>query len=98
MLIEFPAIEHIKNSVDFVGTESVCELGTGSGMLTKELCKRAKYVTSFEIDKVIFEKAKVCLSPFFNLALVNAYSTQSLNAVSNSMSLYLIFPIQGANR
>ena len=29
MLIEAPVIERIVNSVCFVGTESVCELGTG---------------------------------------------------------------------
>jgi 16S rRNA (adenine1518-N6/adenine1519-N6)-dimethyltransferase len=79
MLIEAPVIEHIINSVCFVGTESVCELGTGSGMLTKELCKRAKYVTSFEIDKILFEKAKACLSPLYNLSLVNADPLKSRN-------------------
>ncbi|MGC2597843.1 MAG: rRNA adenine dimethyltransferase family protein [Nitrososphaeraceae archaeon] len=79
MLIEAPVIERIVNSVCFVGTESVCELGTGSGMLTRELCKKARYVTSFEVDKILFEKAKSCLNPFSNLVLVNADPLKSRN-------------------
>jgi len=72
MLIENSVVEHIIDSACLVGTESVCELGTGTGMLTRELCKRAGSVTSFEVDKKLFEESKKCLGHFSNLALVNA--------------------------
>lgn len=72
MLIEPPIIQDIVNSAHLTGIESVCELGTGSGALTTELCKKARSVTSFEIDRILFEKAKNHLNRFSNLTLVNA--------------------------
>jgi 16S rRNA (adenine1518-N6/adenine1519-N6)-dimethyltransferase len=49
------------------------EAGTGHGTITKELCKYAKSVISFEIDNELFEKAKNMLSQrFSNLKVVNA--------------------------
>jgi 16S rRNA (adenine1518-N6/adenine1519-N6)-dimethyltransferase len=72
MLIEPPVIQDIVNSAHLTGIETVCELGTGSGKLTTELCKKARSVTSFEIDRILFEKAKNHLNRFSNLTLVNA--------------------------
>jgi 16S rRNA (adenine1518-N6/adenine1519-N6)-dimethyltransferase len=51
--------------------ETVCEVGTGNGILTKELCKRAKRVISYEVDSALYAQAKATLS-FQNLVLVNA--------------------------
>ncbi|HEY7570786.1 MAG TPA: rRNA adenine dimethyltransferase family protein [Nitrososphaeraceae archaeon] len=64
-------IERIIDSAKLFGIESVCEIGTGTGTLTREICKRAKWVTSFEIDKQFFENAKKYLGHISNLALVN---------------------------
>ena len=52
--------------------ETVCEAGTGDGTITKELCKYAKSVISFEIDNELFEKANLLSHCFSNLKLVNA--------------------------
>ena len=71
ILKEDSVIDRIVDSATLLGIESVCEIGTGTGMLTRELCKRAKWVTSFEIDKKLFEKAKKYLGHTSNLALVN---------------------------
>lgn len=71
ILREASVIERIVDSARLFGIESVCEIGTGTGMLTRELCKRAKWVTSFEVDKKFFENAKKYLSDFSNLILVN---------------------------
>jgi 16S rRNA (adenine1518-N6/adenine1519-N6)-dimethyltransferase len=51
--------------------EVVCEAGTGNGILTEELCKRAKRMVSYEIDRALYTKAQAKLV-FPNLELVNA--------------------------
>ncbi|MEO9363438.1 MAG: rRNA adenine dimethyltransferase family protein [Nitrososphaera sp.] len=51
--------------------ETVCEAGTGNGILTGELCRRAKRVVSYEIDRALYASAKAALV-FQNLELVNA--------------------------
>ncbi|AIF83168.1 dimethyladenosine transferase (rRNA methylation) [Candidatus Nitrososphaera evergladensis SR1] len=51
--------------------ETVCEAGTGNGILTKELCRRAKSVVSYEVDRALYAVAKTTLA-FSNLELVNA--------------------------
>jgi 16S rRNA (adenine1518-N6/adenine1519-N6)-dimethyltransferase len=52
--------------------ETVYEAGTGNGVLTKELCKNAKFVTSFEIDSKLFRKVLPLYSSYSNLKLINA--------------------------
>jgi 16S rRNA (adenine1518-N6/adenine1519-N6)-dimethyltransferase len=52
--------------------EIVYEAGTGHGTITKELCKYAKSVVSFEIDNELFEKANLLSHCFSNLKVVNA--------------------------
>lgn len=51
--------------------ETVCEAGTGNGILTEELCRRARRVVSYEVDKALYASAKAALV-FSNLELVNA--------------------------
>lgn len=50
--------------------ETACEAGTGNGVLTEELCKRAGRVVSYEVDKRLYEGAQSL--GFENLQLVNA--------------------------
>lgn len=50
--------------------ETVCEAGTGNGILTQELCRRARKVLSYEVDKALHAKARETLA-FPNLELVN---------------------------
>lgn len=52
--------------------EVVCEAGTGEGILTQELCKQAKKVISYEIDKALYVRALSYLSDLSNLLLINA--------------------------
>jgi 16S rRNA (adenine1518-N6/adenine1519-N6)-dimethyltransferase len=51
--------------------KTVLEMGTGTGMLTKELCECAKKVISVERDSRLFEVAKEALK-FDNLELINS--------------------------
>lgn len=51
--------------------ETVCEAGTGNGILTQELCRRARSVVSYEVDRALYANARATLA-FSNLELVNA--------------------------
>jgi len=52
--------------------ELVYEAGTGEGSLTLELCKRAGFVVSFEIDRALFQKSKKLMSEFPNLTIIHS--------------------------
>lgn len=64
-------IEQIIREANLAKTEKVVEIGTGEGALTAHLCEKAAQVTSFEIDKAMFEFAKQKLSHYSNLLLLN---------------------------
>ncbi|MDQ2684248.1 MAG: hypothetical protein M3Y25_00225 [Thermoproteota archaeon] len=51
--------------------EVVYEVGTGKGVLTKELCRIAKFVYSFELDSKLYDQSKEHLR-FKNLKLSNS--------------------------
>ena len=64
-------LKEIIKSSQISKEEVVCEVGTGKGILTQELCKHAKRVVSFEIDRVLYKQALSYLSDFSNLLLIN---------------------------
>lgn len=70
MLIDTRVLAKIVSAADISNSETVCEAGTGMGVLTAELCKRAKEVISFEVDARMLEKARQELH-FDNLKLVH---------------------------
>lgn len=71
MLVDRRVLARIVGAAKIGKNETVCEAGTGQGILTAELCKRAYRVISFEVDKVLFRQAQEQLE-FENLELVNA--------------------------
>lgn len=72
MLKDGRIIEKLIEAAEITENETVYEAGTGEGTLTKELCKRAKSVVSFEIDHGLFKKSYSKLMPAFpNLELIN---------------------------
>jgi 16S rRNA (adenine1518-N6/adenine1519-N6)-dimethyltransferase len=71
-LIDKRILEEIIELSQINKEEVVCEAGTGEGILTQELCKQAKRVISFEIDKALYIRALSYLSDFSNLLLINA--------------------------
>jgi len=68
-LADRSVLERIVQACDLRGAEIVCEAGTGTGVLTRELCKRAGRVVSYEVDRGLFRRAKSMEEP--NLKLVN---------------------------
>ena len=51
--------------------DSVYEIGTGNGTLTKHLCEKAKSVVSYEIDSNLYNSSLSKLSKYSNLTLLN---------------------------
>ena len=51
--------------------DSVYEIGTGNGTLTKHLCEKAKSVVSSEIDSNLYNSSLSKLSKYSNLTLLN---------------------------
>lgn len=50
----------------------VLEIGPGIGVLTNELCKRAKKVVSVELDKTLFPILEETLCEYDNLKIINS--------------------------
>lgn len=71
MLIDYKVLAKIVNAASICKNDTICEAGTGKGILTAELCKHARHVISYEVDKELFKKAQAELQ-FQNLKLVNA--------------------------
>ncbi len=71
-LVDRRILREIIRSSQISKDEVVCEAGTGDGELTRELCKLAKRVISYEIDNVLYMRNIACLSNFSNLLLVHS--------------------------
>lgn len=59
-------------SLESDGSIGVIEIGTGVGVLTKELCRVAKKVVALELDKRLLPVLDETLSGFDNFEVVNA--------------------------
>ena len=70
-LIDKRVLKEVIRSSQISREEVVCEAGTGEGVLTRELCKYAKSVISFEIDRILYLRARNYLSDFSNLLLIH---------------------------
>lgn len=72
MLVDRRILARIIEAAGIGREETVCEAGAGQGVLTAELCKRARRVISYEVDSKLYEKAREQLLPFHNVEFVNA--------------------------
>lgn len=79
MLVDRRVLAKIVNAAKIGRSETVLEAGTGHGILTTELCKSAKSVVSYEVDKRLYQLVQARLQ-FKNLELVNAdlFKTENL--------------------
>ncbi len=71
LLIDPGSLNRIIGSAGISEKDIILEIGTGTGILTKELAKKAKRVISCEIDKRIFEIANEYLAGIDNVELRN---------------------------
>jgi 16S rRNA (adenine1518-N6/adenine1519-N6)-dimethyltransferase len=59
LLYDQNIIDKIVNAAEINENDIVFEIGSGDGILTEALCKKAKYVISTEIDKNLYHKIKL---------------------------------------
>ena len=78
MLVDRKVLADIVDAADIDKNEIVCEAGTGRGILTAELCKRARTVRSFEVDRALYSDARSKMTNP-NLELTNADLFHSAN-------------------
>ena len=72
MLADRRILTKIVSAASTEKDEIVLEVGTGQGILTAELCRRAKHVISYEVDIKLYRRVKErLLFQFKNLQLVN---------------------------
>jgi 16S rRNA (adenine1518-N6/adenine1519-N6)-dimethyltransferase len=70
-LIDRRVLKEVIRSSQISQNDVVCEAGAGEGILTRELCKYAKSVISFEIDRILYLRAQNYLSDFSNVLLIH---------------------------
>jgi 16S rRNA (adenine1518-N6/adenine1519-N6)-dimethyltransferase len=71
MLVDSYILKKILDCADISKEDVVFEVGTGNGILTAELCKRANKVISCEVDSELVKKAQKALGKYSNLLLLN---------------------------
>lgn len=70
ILVDSDVLSKILDYAEIGKRDIVFEVGTGNGILTTELCKRANKVISCEVDNKLFENARKTLSEYSNIVLI----------------------------
>jgi len=70
-LVDEKALESIVEAADIQPHERIVEVGPGMGILTKELCKRAKEVVAVELDRSMIAIVKTSCIKHTNLRVEN---------------------------
>ena len=70
-LINDDTVKKFIEQAKITSFDSVYEIGTGNGILTKSLCKQAKYVVSSEIDPYLYNLSLNKFSEYNNLEILN---------------------------
>lgn len=71
-IIDPDVCPRMADSLESDGSIGVIEIGTGVGVLTKELCRVAKKVVALELDKRLLPVLEETLGEFDNFEVVNA--------------------------
>lgn len=64
-------LERIVNLSNINNQDTVIEIGTGKGHLTRTLCRKCRHLYSIEIDQKLYEQTKEKLSGCHNLKLIH---------------------------
>ena len=70
-LIDKRIITKIIDYANINSNECICEMGSGRGEITFDLCKKGKRVQSFEIDNRLYRKLLIKSICYENLELIN---------------------------
>ena len=68
-LYDLRVLKKIIEKAEVSNKDIILEIGAGTGLLTKLLVEKAKFVHSFEVDKDLYELTKEKLKDFSNLKL-----------------------------
>ena len=68
-LYDLRVLKKIIEKAEVSNKDIILEIGAGTGLLTKLLVEKAKFVHSFEVDKDLYELTKEKLKDFSNLML-----------------------------
>ncbi len=71
ILIDETIVDKIIKNCNLNKEDKICEMGTGTGRLTRRIAEFGNQVKSFEIDKNLFEKVKILENKFPNLTIIN---------------------------
>lgn len=69
-LIDPKVLERIINAAELNGDDLVVEIGSGLGVVTAEIAKRAGHIIAVEIDKELLGISREVLAPYDNVAFV----------------------------
>lgn len=64
-------IQRLLRLTDIHQNDTVIEIGTGKGHLTEALCRKSGHVYSVELDRKLYEGAKLKLAEYSNLHLIH---------------------------
>lgn len=70
-LVDNNILSKIVNSAEITDEDTIIEIGTGIGTLTKELAQRAKKVIAIEIDTNLLKILEETLSEYGNVKIIN---------------------------
>jgi len=97
-LIDEAVLARIIDAADISNNDEVLEIGTGLGVLTEALAKKAKHVVTLDPDKDMILIAKKVLSAYQNIDFVAAdfikwKPDQQFNKVVANVPYYITSPI-----
>lgn len=90
-IIDKASVDRIIAAGDLSNEDTVIEIGTGLGTLTKELAKHAARVISVEYDKILFEIDKELLKDLGNVELIrDDFLMIDLSALAKKLKSYKV--------
>lgn len=82
-LIDKNVLSKIVAAAELKPSDTVVEIGAGTGILTAELAKRAGQVAAFEVDKKLIPVLQKNLKDFYNIEIINNDILKSLKSLKD---------------
>ncbi len=93
ILIDKNVLDKEIEESDLNKDDMVIEIGAGTGLLTKKLCKKAKEVLTFEIDKIFIEDLNNLSEKYKNIKIIFGdalkYDWRGYNKIVSNIPYYL---------
>jgi len=90
-LYDLRVIKRLIEAANISKKDVVLEIGSGTGLLTRQLAENSEYIYSFEIDKYLCELTKENLSNYSNINIINTdFLKYNLNKINEKARLKLV--------